>query len=431
MNRTGRRTIYVASRLVADSCRTISPGALAVAEGVIVAAGSPSDVEREAPAGFDRVELPGLVVLPGFVNAHVHLSIPRLTEPDGTPSSSARSFIEWILRIIEWKRTAPPGEFAYNVEAATGEAVAGGTTGVGEIAGPDVSAYAATSLRARVFAEGVGFHPRLAGIVLPAVEEAVEQIETLSRIGIRVSPGISPHTLYTVGPDLLRGLAALSARWGLPVSIHLAESLPEMEFLVTGGGEVSTRLYPAVGKDVSYFRGIGETIPSYLRTTGLSGNGLILVHAVHLSRGEIDELRSDGAEFVLCPRSNAAHRNGSPDVTHFVDAGIPFALGTDSLGSVDSLSMWNEMREAAGLYRGNLPEEELCRFLFRSATENGARILGLPSGLLAAGSPADFTAIDDPVSGNGNWSFSRMLDLAEDGSVRLTVIGGERMHERP
>lgn len=431
MRSSGRGTIYVASRLVADAGTVLSPGAVSVANGVIVAAGTPSDVERESPAGFDRVELTGLAVLPGFVNAHAHLSIPRLTEQDGTPSSSARSFIEWILRIIEWRRRALPGEFAYNVEVASREAIAGGTTGVGEIAGPDVSAYAATSLRARVFAEGVGFHPGVAGTVLSSVEEAVARIEVLSRLGIRISPGVSPHTLYTVGPDLLRGFATFSGRTDLPVALHLAESLPEMEFLVTGGGEVSTRLYPAVGKDVSYFRGIGEPIPSYLRSAGILREGLILVHNVHLSRGEIDDLREDGAGFVLCPRSNAAHRNGSPDVSHFVDSNIPFALGTDSLGSVDSLSMWNEMREAAGLYLGDLPEEELCRFLFRAATENGAKVLGLPSGRLAAGAPADFMAIDDPGRGNGRWTFSRMLDGVEDRNVRLTVIAGEREHERP
>ncbi len=431
MRSTARGTIYAASRLIAGDGKEFSPGAVGVADGAVVAVGSLSDVEREFPAGSGRVDLPGLAILPGLVNAHAHLSIPRLTDRNGTPSHSSRSFVEWLLRVIEWKRNALPGEFASNVESASREAIAGGTTAAGEIAGPDVSAYAATSLRARVFAEGVGFHPEVAGTVLSSVEETVSRIRDLSRLGIRVVPGISPHALYTVGPDLLRGFAALSARSGLPVALHLAESLPEMEFLFTGGGEVSSRLYPSVGKDVSYFRGIGERIPSYLRSAGIVRKGLILVHAVHLSRGEIDELRSDGTAFVLCPRSNAAHRNGSPDVTHFVDAGIPFALGTDSLGSVDSLSMWDEMREAAGLYRGDLPEEELCRVLFRAVTENGARMLGLPSGTLAAGSPADFMAVDDPSSGKREWTFSRMLEGIEERNVRLTVIAGERVHERP
>jgi len=427
-----RGSVYVASRLVPDVSTAFSPGAVAVENGVVVAAGAPDDVEREVPAGFSRVDLPGLVILPGLVNAHAHLSIPRLSGPEEAPASSSLSFVDWILRLIEWRWNAPPEEFADNVGAAAGEAVSGGTTTIGEIAGPDIAAYASLPLRARVFAEGIGFHPEVAETILLAVEENVARIAGLSRLGGMLAPGISPHTLYTVGPGLLQGLALLGARLGLPLALHLAESPAEMEFLATGGGgEVSTRLYPAVGKDVSFFRGIGMSVPSYLRTAGILREGLVLVHNVHLSRGEIDELRSDGAGFVLCPRSNAAHRNGLPDVTHFVDAGIPFALGTDSLGSVGSLSMWDEMREAAGLYRGGLPEEELCRSLFRAATGNGARLLGLSSGTLLPGAPADFMAIDDPDRASAGWAFSRMVDRVEDRDVRLTVIAGERIHERP
>ena len=426
-----RRTLYVASRLLRDFKTEYSPGAVAVENGVVVAAGFLADVEREIPARFDRVDLPGLAILPGLVNAHTHLSIPRLAAQDGDAETSPRSFVEWILRVVAWKRNAPPEEFGTNVGAACREAVSGGTTGIGEIAGPDIEAYARLPLRARVFAEGIGFRPEAAGIALSAVEKSVARIAGFIRYGGLVAPGISPHTLYTVGPDLLRDLARLGARLGIPLAIHLAESPAEMDFLGSGGGEVANRLYPAVGKDVSSFRGIGAPIPSYLRSAGILRQGLILVHNVHLSRREIDDLRAGGAAFVLCPRSNAAHRNGSPDVTHFVDAGIPFALGTDSLGSVPSLSVWEEMRAAAGIYRGGLTGEELCRSLFRAATENGARALGLPSGILAKGAPADFTAIDDPARGTGDWSFFRMVESVVDRDVRLTVIDGEREHGHP
>jgi aminodeoxyfutalosine deaminase len=431
MTSGARGTVYVASHLVPDASMEFSPGAVAVADGLIVAAGTPADVERRVPAGFDRRDFPGLAIVPGLVNAHTHLSIPRLAGREDTPASSSLSFMDWILRVIDWKRNAPPGEFRRNVEAAAREAITGGTTAVGEIAGPDIAAYASFPLRSRVFAEGIGFHPGIAGTVLSSVEEALGRIDGLFQAGDRIVPGISPHTLYTCGPGLLRSLAQLGERRGIPLALHLAESGAEMEFLASGGGEVATRLYPAVGKDVSFFRGLGSAIPSYLRSVGILREGLVLVHNVHLSRGDIDDLRAGGATFVLCPRSNAAHRNGTPDVTHFVDAGIPFALGTDSLGSVSSLSMWEEMRTAAGTYRGEGIGEDLFRTLFRASTENGARALGLPSGTLVAGAPADFAGIDDPTRGTGRWSFSRMVERVDDRDVRVTIVAGERMHDRP
>jgi len=431
MTSGARGTVYVASHLVPDASQEFSPGAVAVAGGMVVTTGSPADVERRIPAGFDRRDLPGLAIIPGLVNAHTHLSIPRLAGREGTLSSSSLSFTDWILRVIEWKRNAPPGEFRRNVEAAAREAISGGTTAVGEIAGPDIAAYASLPLRSRVFVEGIGFHPEVAGIVLSSVEEGLGRIDGFSRAGAMTAPGISPHTLYSCGPGLLRSLAQLGDRRNIPLALHLAESPAEMAFLASGEGEVSTRLYPAVGKDVSFFRGLGEPIPAYLRKAGILREGLVLVHNVHLSRGEIDDLRASGATFVLCPRSNAAHRNGSPDVTHFLEAGIPVALGTDSLGSVATMSMWEEMREASGLYRGDLSREEVGRDIFRAATENGARALGLSSGRLAPGAPADFAAVDLPGGRNGEGICSRLVDRGEAKHVRLTVIAGERMHERP
>jgi cytosine/adenosine deaminase-related metal-dependent hydrolase len=252
-------------------------------------------------------------------------------------------------------------------------------------------------------------------------------LEEISAGNPLVRSGVSPHTLYTVGGSLLRSLADLAAAKGLPACLHLAESTAEMAFLSNGGGEVATRLYPAVGKDVSWFRGLGRSIPSYLAAAGLLREGVLLVHNVHLARPEIDALRAGGARFVLCPRSNAAHGNGSPDVTGFVDAKIPFALGTDSLGSVADLSPWEEMRAARSLYKGKKKDAVLCRELFRACTEHGIAALGLPGGILAPGAPADFAIVDDP-GGDGGRFFRELVEKTGRANVRLAVVAGRAAH---
>ena len=419
--------VYVASRLVVDSGTVFTPGALAVADGSVLLAGPNADVLRAAPAGFPRMEFPGAAIVPGMVNAHVHLQIPRFTGPTGIPLPIPPSFIDWILRVIAWKRGAEPTSLSGNFRSAVTESLSFGTTTVGEIAGPDLSAYDGCPLRARVFAEGIGFAPHVAAEVLDLVRAAVDRLERISAENPLVRAGISPHTLYTVGEDLLRSLADLAAARRLPACLHLAESAPETAFLSDGGGEIASRLYPAVGKDVSWFHGLGRTIPAYLAEAGLLREGVLLVHNVHLARPEIDALRAGGARFVLCPRSNAAHGNGSPDVTHFVDTKIPFALGTDSLGSVPDLSPWEEMRAAAGLYRGRKRAAALCRELFRAATEHGTAALGLPGGSLAPGEPADFAIVDDP-GGDGDRFFPGLLEKTGRANVRLTVVAGQPAH---
>lgn len=426
----GRGAVYIASRIFLGPGAVRSPGAVAVSAGAIVAAGTPREAERNAPAGSSRREFPGAILLPGLVNAHTHLQIPRLATTEGAESSGSSSFVDWILRVIAWKRGTPPEEFLRNFEAAATEALRFGTTSVGEITSPDPGVYESCLVRARAFAEGIGFLSEAAGEALAAVETDLERLEAFSAKGdVSVLPGISPHTLYTVGPALLRSLGDLAARKGIPACLHLAESPAEMEFLRTGGGEVASRLYPAVGKDVSFFRGLGMPIPEYLDRAGLLRDGTVLVHNVHLSRKEIAELRDRGARFVLCPRSNAAHGNGPPDVTHFVDAGVPFALGTDSLGSVETLSLWEEIRAARALYRGNLAEDELCGTLFRAATGNGAAALGLPGGALRPGAPADFIVATNP-GGEAGTAIRNLVDRTGGSDIRLTVVGGAHRHER-
>jgi cytosine/adenosine deaminase-related metal-dependent hydrolase len=419
--------VFTASRLVAEAGAMFSPGAVAVADGSILLAGTKADVLRAAPAGFPRMEFPGAVIVPGLVNAHVHLQIPRFTDGAGAPLPIPASFVDWILRVIAWKRGAEPASLSGNFRSAAAEALSFGTTAVGEIAGPDLSAYDGCPLRARIFVEGIGFAPAVASGVLAFVGASIDRLEEISAGNPLVRPGVSPHTLYTVGEILLRSLADLAAAKGLPACLHLAESPQEMEFLANGGGEIATRLYPAVGKDVSWFRGLGRTIPSYLAETGLLPGSALLVHNAHIARPEIDALHAGGARFVLCPRSNAAHGNGPPDVTHFVDAKIPFALGTDSLGSVVDLSPWEEMRGARSLYKGKKKDAVLCRELFRACTERGAAALDFPGGILAPGAPADFTIVDDP-GGDGDRFFRELLEKTDRANVRMTVVAGRSAH---
>jgi aminodeoxyfutalosine deaminase len=420
---TQNRTVYVASRVVVDAGRTFAPGAIVVSNGIVLLAGPKTAVLRALPASFAVRELPGAAILPGLVNAHTHLQIPRNLDGNGQPFRKQASFTDWLLQMIAWRLQADPSKFADIFRSTAGEALSFGTTAVGEIAGSDISLYASCPLRARVFAEGIGFSPESAPVLHEVVREAVLRLEGISVVNPLVVPGVSPHTLYTVGEELLRQLGALAAAKKIPACLHLAESPAEADFLENGGGEIATRLYPAVGQDVSGFRGIGRPIPAYLADAGLLRDGLLLAHNVHLSTETIDALRRGGARFVLCPRSNQAHGNGIPHVTHFVDAGIPFALGTDSLGSVDDLNLWEEIRCARSLYKGKMTDADLCRELMLAVTVHGAAALSLPAGSLNHGASADFVVVDDP-GGEGNGFCRNLIERIEPSNVRMTVVAG-------
>jgi cytosine/adenosine deaminase-related metal-dependent hydrolase len=91
-------------------------------------------------------------------------------------------------------------------------------------------------------------------------------------------------------------------------------------------------------------------------------------------------LRASGATVVLCPRSNRHVSGALPDLPRLLAAGIPLAVGTDSLASSPSLS---PLEELAVLHRA-FPEVAPARLL--ALAWNGAAV-GFPGvGRLAAGS---------------------------------------------
>jgi cytosine/adenosine deaminase-related metal-dependent hydrolase len=115
------------------------------------------------------------------------------------------------------------------------------------------------------------------------------------------------------------------------------------------------------------------------------------VHCVHIDLADAQILKQRGVTVCLCPRSNDRLDVGRAPLALFRKLGIPLALGTDSLASNDSLSLWDEMRFALDLF----PDELSPPDVFRMATSRGAAALGLSPhlGTLEVGKQADFQVI--------------------------------------
>jgi 5-methylthioadenosine/S-adenosylhomocysteine deaminase len=85
----------------------------------------------------------------------------------------------------------------------------------------------------------------------------------------------------------------------------------------------------------------------------------------------------------------------------FLDAGITVGLGTDSLASVRTLNLWDEMRYAYRIHRRDgISAEDI----FRVATIGGAKALGLNKdiGTIEPGKKADIIVVPLPKKNTGN-----------------------------
>jgi cytosine/adenosine deaminase-related metal-dependent hydrolase len=70
----------------------------------------------------------------------------------------------------------------------------------------------------------------------------------------------------------------------------------------------------------------------------------LVVHAVDIDGSDFADLKTAGCTVVLCPRSNRHISGSTPDLPRLLEAGIPLAIGTDSLASSPSLAPLSELQ---------------------------------------------------------------------------------------
>jgi aminodeoxyfutalosine deaminase len=247
-------------------------------------------------------------------------------------------------------------------------------------------------------------------------------LEAASRPFGGLLPGLSPHAPYTLASDLLPGIAAASRQRGLPLSVHLAESADEDRLLFDSTGPLAEELYPLVGWQ-GYLPPPRRTTPArFLDAGGLLGPATLAVHCVQLTPADAQLLKARGVTICLCPRSNERLAVGRAPVQLFKKLEIPLCIGTDSLASNDSLSLWDELRFALDVYAGALTPDELLQL----ATSGGAAGLGLSAtvGMLEEGKRADLQVVEFSVGKAGECGGRLAEQLLEAGRVIDVLSGG-------
>ncbi len=189
--------------------------------------------------------------------------------------------------------------------------------------------------------------------------------------------------------------------------MHLAESSEEVEFLRTGLGPMR-RMLEDLGAWTGAWRAPACDPVRYLADLGYLTPGVLVVHGVHLTDEDLDRLREARAVLVTCPRSNHWVGAGSPRLARFYASGVPVAIGTDSLASAPSLSVFDELAEMR-----RIAPEVSAAALLDSATQQGALALGFGRdyGTLTAGKRAALVAVQVPAA-------------ARDGDVEEYLVSG-------
>lgn len=378
-------------------------------DGVIAIDGERIVAVGENTSGRPPIDLGNVAILPGLVNTHTHLQFSDLESPLG---AHGMLFPEWIRAVIAGRRQVDPDEAAAKSRAAMQrgalESLQHGVTTIGDIVSstPD----ATVDPRYDTVADVTLFH-ELIGLGADRVEPLTRQITewvgnaALTKPSWRI--GVSPHAPYTVHPDLLANVCRLSAEQRIPVAMHLAESLEELELLAAHSGPFVELLRDVEAWDPSAIpRGIQPL--AYLQQLAVADRALV-IHGNFLTNEEIQFLaeRRETMSVVYCPRTHAYFGHGKYPLSEMLDAGVNVALGTDSRASNPDLNLWEEMRFVARTHPNVSPRQ-----ILRMGTQAGAHALGLSDlvGGLAVGRRADLIIFRLPENQESEDVLESLLD---------------------
>ena len=356
--------------LIADTIITMDParpvvrnGAVVFDENIIEVTDDAQVIERwkskaEVIEGGEHS-----VVLPGLINAHVHLEFSA-----HTTQLDYGNFIGWLYTVMEKRESLIGGCDQACHEAVLSDMLRGGVTTVGAVSsyGFDLPACAAAKQRIVYFNELIGSNPAAADVIFASD---------------RFKAGIAIHSPYSVHPALVRKAVSLARTRRLPLSAHFMESKSERRWLDNATGEFK----PFFEKFLKTASPVTDAM-EFLGT--FEGLKTLFVHCVQATPEELDKISKMGGAIIHCPVSNRLLGCGLLSLEQVKNREIPYMVATDGLSSNQSLNLFGELRTALMMHEGlDLPL--LARDLLRSVTEVAATQLDVNAGRLAPERAAD------------------------------------------
>ncbi|MEU8222633.1 guanine deaminase [Kribbella sp. NPDC048915] len=401
--------------------RVDADAGLLVEDGVIVARGPFAEIRRAHPA-VQVVDLRDGVVLPGFVDTHVHFPQIRAVGGLGLP------LLEWLDRyaLPEEARMADV-EYAGGVanEFVRGLAAAGTTSALvfgAHYSGAVDALFDAASKTGLRIASGLVLSDRLLRpeLLTTPVRAYAESLALANR-------------WHNVG----RNRYAVTPRFSLSCTDELLATCKDLMDAVPGALFTShVNENEAEIASVSDLFGGCDYVTTYDRH-GLVDRRTVLAHNVHPTDVELKTLATSGATVAHCPTSNAALGSGLFPLTRHLQFGVRVALGSD-VGAGTGFSLLKEGLQAYFCQQllGDQGRPLTAAHLLYLATKAGADALDLPEvGHLSVGQQFDAQLLR-PAEGSPlavaithaedtDEALARIFTLGTPADVQAVWIDGE------
>lgn len=399
-------------------------GALLIADGRIAAAGTFAELRAEAEEGIAVVDHRPHLILPGFIDPHIHFPQMQVT------ASYAADLLEWLntYTFVEEQRFADPAHARRFADLFFDELLRHGTTTACAFCSVDpasVDAYfEAACQRKLMMLGGKVLMDRNAPAALTdtpqkAYDDTHAAIARWHGRG-RALVAITPRFAITSTPEQMEVAGTLAREFPeLHIQTHLSENDAEIALTLD--------LYPDA-------RDYTDVYAHY----GLLGEKTLLGHAIHLSEREMEVISEAGAVAVHCPTSNLFLGSGLYDLDRLTRADVRVAIATD-IGGGTSYSMLRTLDEAYKIQQ--LRKNRLSPIeSFWWATRGNAEALGLSQriGTLEPGTDADIIVLDAGATRTTALRLETVSSLSEelfllqtmgdDRAVRAVYVAGRAAH---
>lgn len=392
-------------------------------DGAIAAVGVAAVKKAMGKTGPLRlIDATGCAVIPGLVQAHVHLcQVLFRGMADDLP------LLAWLAKRI-WPLEAAHDDASLRASAELGllEMMLAGTTTIldmGTVHGYDVIFDACARSGIRVFGgkammdSGDGVPRRLRETTKASLDESDRlRARWSGRENGRLNYAYAPRFILSCTEELFRETAKRATARAL-VKEH-------------GHTLLHSHVAEHAAERIAVKKALGDDDIRVLRRWGFKGKHTLLAHGVQLTDEEMKLVAKDGTRIVHCPSANLKLGSGIARVHELKRAGVTVAMGADGAPCNNNLDPWIELRHAALLAKAVTGVTTLkAREAFHLATIEGARALGIDDkvGSLEVGKRADIAVvrIDGPHVEPGGDVYSRLVYACTSRDVEHVLVDGE------
>lgn len=392
----------------------IENGAVAISGNRIIDVGTFGEVSTQS-SGQEVIDLGDQALLPGLINAHCHLDYTCLRGK----ISRQNSFADWIRAIKGEKSKLSAQDYVTSINQGFAEAKRFGTTTIVNLTGfPElIPSLPVVPIRTWWCAELIDV--RSPDRTDKLVASALQLLKSEQNYGL------APHAPYTASKSLYKRCEETSE--DVLLTTHLAESQEEMEMFRDGSGRLYD-LMESIGRG-TVDCGRGTPLEHFLESKQSSNpkhfqhrshKDWLIAHLNELTERDFDLLKKMRTKFhiVHSPGSHNYFGHSRFPFKRLHALGFNVSLGTDSLASNTSLSLFAEMRAFQRNEPGVSPQK-----ILEMVTVNPASALRRQNtlGRIRPGFRADLIAV--PCSAYGNL-FEEIV--AFDGDIPWLMINGQR-----